>query len=83
MAVNKSDSFSSKILDFQGNRFPIVHERSMDWRTACNYFKASESVCTATCLPSLVKVCVFRTIFLGERRKIPIATNVPVAGDRV
>ena len=29
MAVNESDYFSRKILDFQGNQFPIVHEGSM------------------------------------------------------
>lgn len=55
----------------------------MDRRIARNYFKASEAVCAATCLPSLVKVCEFRTIFLGERRKIPMAPYDPVASGEV
>lgn len=32
---------------------------------ACNYFKASEAVCAATCSPSLIKVYEFRTIWVS------------------
>lgn len=45
MAVNKSDFFSSKILDFQGNQFPIVHEGRVDWKAACSYRKDRGDVC--------------------------------------
>lgn len=50
--------FSSKILDFQGNPFPIVHEGSMDWKAVCNYRKDRGNVCRD--LPT----------FFGERVQI-------------
>lgn len=38
-------------------------------------------MCAATCLLSVAKVCIFGTIFLGERREICMAPYDPITSD--